>query len=123
MNYRYTYFQYGTQDQASEPGYGDSEHYIREPGGGFSSQSFTNWLVAGERAFRRLPWVGAAAIGLGVLIVAYPMLLVIAVASVFFFAGALCLGLWWRVRERSQAQFDAEYEWNRLKSWFKKLGT
>lgn len=118
MNYRYTYFQHDAQRQASEPRYGDSEHYIWEPGG--TRQSFTSWFGSGERALRWLPWAGATAIGLGLLIIIYPMLLVIAVSSVFFFAGALCLGLWWHVRERSQAHFDASYEWNRLKDWFKK---
>lgn len=124
MNYRYTYFQYGpgghTQGHASGPRYGDSEHSVWEPDGGRSREPFSSWFGTGERMFRSLPWIGAAAIGLGALIILFPMLLVIAVAAVFFFAGAACLGLWWRMRGPSQAHFDAAQEWDRAKSWFKK---
>ena len=123
MNYRREgNFQYGEQEHASGDRYGDSEHYIWESDD--FRQSSTSWFGAGEKAFRALPWVGVAAIGLGLLIIAYPMLLVMAVSSVFFLAGALCLALWWSARDRSQAHFDTAYAWNRFRGWLiNKIGT
>jgi len=118
MNYRYTYF-HGSQGHASEPRHGGFEHHMWGPGDGFSRRSFSSRLGAGEGGLRWLPWAGAAAIGLGVLIILFPMLLVMAVAGLFFFAGAALLGLWWHARDRSHATFDAANEWNRLKRWLK----
>lgn len=120
MNYRYSYFQHGSQGHESEPRFGDSEHYFWEPAGGLFGRSFSSRFGTEGGLVRSLPWIGLAAIGIGVLIVLFPMLLVFAVAAVFFTAGAAALALWWHMRERSQAHFDAAYEWDRARKWFKK---
>jgi hypothetical protein len=119
MNYRYTYYEYGPQGGATRPIFEDSEKASWGTGPDYFRSPFSSWVGAEKRAFQWLPWFGAAMIGLGVLIILFPMLLVIAVSGLFFFAGAVSLGLWWQVRERSQAHFDAAYEWGRAKRWFK----
>lgn len=120
MNYRYTYFRYGSQGHASEPRYGDSEHYVWEPGAEFFRGSFSNWIGTSEEKLRMLPWIGAASVGLGFLIILFPMLLVMAVAGVFFFAGAMCFGLWWHTRERGGRAGTGFEAWNRAKQWLRR---
>jgi len=119
MNYRYTYYEYGPEGQKTKPLFEDFEKASCDSSGEYFHSPFSNWMAKEKRAFQWLPWFGAALIGLGVLIILFPMLLVIAVSGLFFFAGAICLGLWWQVRDRSQAYFDISHEWGRVKRWFK----
>ena len=95
MNYRYTYYENGPEGQRTRPISEDSQNFSGESDGEYVRTPFSSWMEGGKRAFQWLPWFGAALIGLGVLIILFPMLLVIAVSGVFFLAGAVCLGLWW----------------------------
>ncbi|GAB4336776.1 MAG: hypothetical protein Kow0099_09880 [Candidatus Abyssubacteria bacterium] len=73
---------------------------------------FNDWFFADNELVRALPWVGAIAIALGLLVLVFPMLLVVAVAALFFAAGTLCLALWWQLRGRASAR------WHRARRWF-----
>ena len=119
MDYRHTHFQYGDEGHPSEPRHGDSGYYSWESGRSPFGESFSSWLGTSAKMLRPLPWIGVAAIALGILIILFPMLLVMAVAGVFFFFGAACLGLWWHLREQSHGHFNPTDQWDHVKSWFR----
>ncbi len=118
MNYRYTHMRFGDAEQSSGFRHDDEENFER-PRQTHFHEPFFDRLGVEAKMLGILPWIGAASIGLGLLIIIFPMLLVMAVAGVFFFAGATCLGLWWSARARAGRNFNAADEWDRLKNWAK----
>jgi hypothetical protein len=112
MNRYYGYFRDYDGNRGSDSVFADFEDDVWETHAASSK---------GPLPLRLLPWVGGMAIGLGLLIILFPMLLVIAVAAVFFSAGVTCLGLWWQLRDRgNNAKIDIPL-WNRARHWVRQL--
>lgn len=119
MDYYRTFFRFEDDGGSKEP----FDSFGREPWE-HRGQQYRDpglwWSMAGGKAIRVLPWIGGFAIGLGLLIIIFPMLLVIAVAGLFFMVGAACLSMWLRMREQipqsHRVRIGAPW-WERLKKW------
>ena len=115
MNRNYTYVSY---EDIGQSGKSNFEHDAQVDPDGIFPSWYSGWLNLGNRTFRALPWIGAAAVAIGVLVMIFPMLLVMAVAGLFFTAGVICLGLWWRLRTSDGQTFSGSSAWDRFEGWF-----
>lgn len=115
MSRYYTYVSYEDIGQSNGPNFENNE---QSNANRVFPNTFSTWLNIGEKMFRALPWLGAAAIALGILVIAFPMLLVMAVAGLFFAAGVVCLGLWWRLRNSNGQPFSNGSAWDKFEGWF-----
>lgn len=110
MNRDYGYFRYVDGNRVSDSVFVDFKDNTWETNGASLSEPIS---------LRLLPWIGGVAIGLGLLIILFPMLLVIAVATLFFSAGVTCIGLWWNLRDRGRTtRIDIPW-WTRTRQWLR----
>jgi len=121
MNIYYRYSRCGDDNSMRGDAFDDFEQDPWRNHRSTFAETFPGWFEAGEKATRTLPWIGGVAIGLGILLILFPMLLVIAVAGLFFTVGAVCLSMWWQLRP-SGSRVAINSENNplvRLKRWFR----
>ena len=121
MNIYYNYSRYEDDDMMREAGLGD---FGRDSGAHrwrMFTGIFPEWFGPEDKTIRILPWIGGMAIGLGILLILFPILLVVAVASLFFAAGAVCLAVWWHLRAPvHRIRIGSRSDWlSRVKRWFR----
>jgi hypothetical protein len=121
MGRRYTYIRYNNDNRESDSFFGNSE-YDDEGFRGPTFEPFAGWFAGRRSGGSVLPWIGGAFIALGLLIVLFPMLLVIAVAALFFMMGAVCLSIWWQFRDHSRRiriHTNTLSWWERARYWLR----
>lgn len=119
MNVYYNYSRYEDDEIAPESVFDNVGRDSREnPWGAFT---FPEWFMAKDKAARSLLWMGILAIGVGILLIVFPMLLVVAVSSLFFALGVVCLAVWWQVRRPGhRIRIDSRPDWlTRVRNWFR----
>ncbi len=117
MHYRHSYRRF--DNNLGEPFFDEFEGGQWHDGAGHGPGTFFTWMNSDYTLLHVLPWLGGVALAIGILILLFPMLLVIAVAALFIAVGVACLSMWWQLRQQSRPYRVSAGTpwWERLRAW------